>query len=106
MARPLERLPGVLDPRSWRPRLANKKKATVMSILSKTTASLCAVMAAAGFVSAAQASDTSPIKDGRIGYVIADAHFAVYQTPDGAKECPQGLNAYGPREIFKVLWPN
>jgi hypothetical protein len=76
-----------------------------MSILSKTlaTVSVVAVMAAGGFT--AQASDAGMLKNGRIGYVIADAHFAVHQTPDGAKECPQGLNPNGPREIFKQLWP-
>lgn len=79
-----------------------------MSILSKafTSASLCAVMAAAGLVSTANASDTVQLKNGRIAYVIADAHFAVYQTPDGKAECPQGLNPNGPREIFKALYPN
>src|SRR5688572_21159857 len=84
------------------------KKVTVMSILSKTftTVSLCAVMATAGFISGAKASDSGALKDGRIAYVIGDAHFSVYQTPDGKKECPQGLNPHGPREIFKALWPN
>lgn len=81
------------------------EKATIMSILSKSlsTASLCAMMAAAG---AASAVETAPLKDGSIGYVVADAHFSVFQTPDGKKECPQGLNPNGPREIFKVLYPN
>jgi hypothetical protein len=76
-----------------------------MSFISKTfaTASLCAAMAAAGV--AAKADEAAPLKDGRIGYAVADAHFAVYQTPDGKQECPQGLNPHGPREIFKVLWP-
>lgn len=79
-----------------------------MSMMSKTftTVSLCAVMAAAGFASTAGASDTGPLKNGRIGYAVADSHFAVYQTPDGKQECPQGLNPHGPREIFKALWPN
>jgi hypothetical protein len=78
-----------------------------MSILSKTftAASLCAGFAA-GLGSAAAASDRAPLADGRIGYAVADAHFAVYQTADGKKECPQGLNPDGPREIFKQLWPN
>jgi hypothetical protein len=81
------------------------EKVTIMSIFSKTlgAVSLCAVIAAGGV---AMASDTAPLKDGRIGYAIADSHFSVYQTPDGKKECPQGLNPNGPREIFKSLWPN
>ena len=83
-----------------------------MSILSRNfcAASLCVALtamgAAAGFGSAAKADDTSPIKDRRIGFVESAIHFAVYQTPDGKQECPQGLNPMGPREIFKALWPN
>ncbi|MHB1204075.1 MAG: hypothetical protein ACYCZX_00795 [Rhodospirillaceae bacterium] len=75
-----------------------------MSILSKTFTLLAGFTA--GFASAAQATDPSPLANGRIGYAVADAHFAVYQTADGKKECPQGLNPNGPREIFKQLWPN
>ena len=72
-----------------------------MGTFSKTVfaATLCASFAA-------QAEGPSPLKDGRIGYAVADAHFSVYQTADGKQECPQGLNPMGPREIFKQLWPN
>jgi hypothetical protein len=75
-----------------------------MRTLSKTVlmSSLCVAVIAGG----ASASDQGTLRDGRIGYVIADAHFAVHQTPDGKKECPQGLQPHGPREIFKSLWPN
>lgn len=78
-----------------------------MTILSKTftLASLVAGFAPV-LMGAAQAADIPQIKDGRIGYAVADAHWAVYQTADGKKECPQGLNPNGPREIFKQLWPN
>ena len=41
---------------------------------------------------------------GRIGYVMTDLFWAVYQTPDGREECPQGFND-GPREEFAVLFP-
>jgi hypothetical protein len=40
-----------------------------------------------------------------IGYVLTNKYWAVYQTPDGKAECPQGLND-GPREQFKALFPN
>jgi len=43
--------------------------------------------------------------DGRIGYVMKDLFWAVYQTPDGREECPQGFNG-GPREEFAVLFPD
>ena len=39
-----------------------------------------------------------------IGYVLTNKAWAVYQTPDGKVECPTGLND-GPREQFKVLYP-
>jgi len=42
---------------------------------------------------------------GRIGYVMTDLFWAVYQTPDGREECPQGFND-GPREEFAVLFPD
>lgn len=78
-----------------------------MSIPSRSfiATSLFAATLAAGFALPARADD-SPLRDGRIGYAVGDAHFAVYQTPDGKMECPQGLNPHGPREIFKTLWPN
>lgn len=38
-------------------------------------------------------------KDGRIGYVLTERHWAVYET-EGASECPQGMNARGSRELF------
>ena len=79
-----------------------------MNIISKTftSTSLIALVAAMGLAGGAGAVETGPLKDGRIGYVVADAHFSVYQTADGKAECPQGLNPHGPREIFKALWPN
>lgn len=40
----------------------------------------------------------------KIGYVLVDKAWAVYQTPDGKSECPNGYND-GPREQFKVLFP-
>src|SRR4051812_25828594 len=76
----------------------------LMRSLSKTTfaASLCAALAAAG----AAKAEGPVLTDGRIGYAVAESHFSVYQTADGKKECPQGINPMGPREIFKVLYPN
>ena len=44
------------------------------------------------------------LRDGRIGYVMTDLFWSVYQTADAAQECPQGFND-GPREQFEVLYP-
>ncbi len=74
-----------------------------MTIFSK---SVCAAsVLAVGFASVALADEASSIKDGRIGFVLSTAHWSVYQTADGKKECPEGLNPHGPREIFKTLYP-
>jgi hypothetical protein len=43
--------------------------------------------------------------DGRIGYVMTNLFWSVYQTPDGKQECPKGYND-GPREQFAVLFPD
>lgn len=40
-----------------------------------------------------------------IGYVLTDMKWAVYQSPGGKTECPNGLNTLGPREQFEVLYP-
>ena len=44
-------------------------------------------------------------ENGTIGYVMTNLFWAVYQTPDGKTECPQGYND-GPREQFAVLFPD
>ncbi len=43
--------------------------------------------------------------DGRIGYVMTNLFWSVYQTEDGKTECPRGYND-GPREQFAELYPN
>lgn len=42
-------------------------------------------------------------KDGRIGYVLTDLYWAMYQTPDAKSECPNGFND-GPREQYDALF--
>ncbi len=62
----------------------------------------------APFVSTAIAADaalsTGPIQNRSIGYVMTTEYKAIWDTPDGKKECPGGLNE-GPREQFKILFP-
>lgn len=58
----------------------------------------CVVLSVLGFDVSAQA-----LRDGRIGYVMTDLFWSVYQTED-ADECPQGFND-GPREQFEQLFP-
>lgn len=54
-------------------------------------------------VATAQAAD-SPLRGKTIGYVLTTKNVAIWQSPDGKVECPQGIND-GPREQFKTLYP-
>lgn len=44
-------------------------------------------------------------RDGRIGYVMTDLFWSVYQSDDAREECPRGFND-GPREQYQVLYPD
>jgi len=67
---------------------------------------------AAGLVASAVHADDSTgdsqsfaPEDGRIGYVMTNLFWSVYQTPDAKEECPKGFND-GPREQFEILFPD
>ena len=47
---------------------------------------------------------SSPVVDRRIGYVMTSEYKAIWDSPDGKLECPNGINN-GPREEFKILYP-
>jgi hypothetical protein len=61
--------------------------------------------ALAATLGAAQADVSAPT-NGTIGYIVTDFHWAVYLTQDAKQECANGLNPWGPREQFKVLYPD
>ena len=73
-----------------------------------------ATLAAVGalFAGCAMAAETNApaapatVKNGTIGYVVTEAYWAVYQSPDGKEECPDGINKLGPREQFKADYPD
>ncbi len=46
------------------------------------------------------------LKNRAISYVMTDSQWAVYQTPGGKDECPNGLSKWGPRERFKEMFPD
>lgn len=48
--------------------------------------------------------NTSPVPGRAIGYVMTSEYKAIWDSPDGKLECPQGINN-GPREEFKILYP-
>lgn len=43
-------------------------------------------------------------QDGRIGYVLTERHWAVYET-EARTECPQGMNSRGSRDLFAKIFP-
>ena len=60
------------------------------------------VLAAA---SGASAQEGQPvIRDRSIAYVMTAEEWAMHKTPGAKAECPNGMNE-GPREQFKVLFP-
>jgi hypothetical protein len=66
---------------------------------------LAALCASAGSVADAAQEGASALRNGTIGYVLTDMIWSVYETPGGKTECPDGLNAFGPREQFEVQHP-
>ncbi len=52
--------------------------------------------------------DTPPsgLRDRTIAYAVSGGHWALFQSPDGKAECPEGVNEVGPRESFSSLFPN
>src|SRR5437868_3053155 len=47
-----------------------------------------------------------PLQNRSIGYATSELHYAIYETPDGKTECPDGFTTYGPREMFKDRYPS
>ena len=70
-----------------------------LSMLSAILAFVCC-----GAVGAL-ADSSSILPEGKIGYVLTHKYWAVYQTPEGKDECPNGFNL-GPREQFALLFPD
>ncbi len=81
------------------------KSSKFLNCTAISLGALASVAMAGALVGAASADETSSvIRDGKIGYVLTNKYWAVYQTPNGEVECPNGFNS-GPREQFKMLFP-
>lgn len=66
---------------------------------------LCALALSITTLAAASAATAQPYKkDGRIGYVLTERHWAVYET-EARTECPQGMNSRGSRDLFASQFP-
>lgn len=66
---------------------------------------LCALALSIAALAAASAVTAQPqLKDGRIGYVLTERHWAIYET-EAKTECPQGMNSRGSRDLFAKQFP-
>jgi hypothetical protein len=65
---------------------------------------LLGALTVATLAAAQPASAADAVRDGRIGYVMTERRWAVYETENGKTECPHGFNL-GPREQFALLFP-
>ncbi|MGE3336062.1 MAG: hypothetical protein AB7I36_20700 [Rhodospirillaceae bacterium] len=73
-------------------------RAKLLTLMLASGACLAAPVLAAETV-------TSPVQNRAIAYVMTSEYKAIWDTPDGKLECPNGIND-GPREQFKVLYPD
>ena len=71
---------------------------------ASTAASGAAIAGMMLLCAPAMSADVAP--EGRkIGYVITEYRWGIYQTKDAKAECPTGVNDLGPREQFKLQFP-
>lgn len=82
----------------------NRVEGYVGAFRAHSAPNLKVVAATALAISASAAFAEAPV-DGRIGYVMTDLFWSVYQTEDATEECPRGFND-GPREQFEELFPD
>ena len=75
------------------------KKITSRLLAGATTLAMLGTGASAWAV-----DDTAPAGR-RIGYAFVETGWAVYETKDGKEECPQGAVQLGPREQYKMQFP-
>ena len=76
---------------------------------SKPNVTLAALIAVAMLGSASGNAEplreaSGVLADGKIGYVLTNRYWSLYETERGKTECPKGFND-GPREEFKKLYP-
>ena len=71
---------------------------------SKVSHLLLGALAFTTLAAGEQANAADALRDGRIGYVMTERRWAVYETEGGKTECPHGFNL-GPREQFALMFP-
>ena len=76
------------------------KRAALMSCVATVGLLGTCVAAMAG------SAGEQTLKNRTIGYLMTDNQWAIYQTAGAKEECPNGLSKWGPRERFKVMFPD
>lgn len=71
---------------------------------TSTTLQLLSSALTLGMLAIAGTATAGPLDGGRIGYVLTERHWAIYETEGAETECPQGFND-GPREQYDELFP-
>lgn len=84
-------------------RRKNSKSTRLVRRLAATSG---VMLAALGGAASALGAQDGALSNRSIGYVITDIRWAVYETQDGKDECPQGLAELGPREQYKLKFPD
>ena len=64
------------------------------------------VVAAIALLSASAAFGADGPPGRTIAYAFTDLKWAVYESKDGKEECPSGMSALGPREQYKLQFPD
>jgi len=77
----------------------------MLSSTSRTAFAVAFFISAGTGSASADTGNRQVVVDGKIGYVMTHRAWAVYQSPEGKVECPNGFND-GPREQFKQLFPD
>ncbi len=85
--------------------LSFKVRQPAVATRAFTAAIALSICTVGGAIASGDDAASAVLKDGRIGYVLTHKYWAVYQTPDGKAECPNGFND-GPREQFAKLFPD
>ena len=86
------------------PRTAAIPPSAKIALPATASVKTLAMLASLAMLVGADPASAGPLDEGRIGYVLTERHWAIYQTEGAKAECPQGFNI-GPREQFDALYP-
>ena len=87
--------------------MQQKKRALVTAQYEKPLFYVAAgaLLVISGLAGVTTANGAEAPRGGKIGYVLTERHWALFETEDAASECPQGFNL-GPREQYAEQFPD